>query len=433
MFYPKIEPEVKVNEEPKLELELPFKEDAELDREIDDGSIPHIQEILSDGANGGVKLGVVDIIQAEENCGVSRTDPVDDIYKTHAEMRKRGIIVYPEVWDGLEAIWNRHVEACAHDGASKIAPIPEVYQPTGRPDINLVHPPEFIKMMTAPHEGNLEDILSGGFKIGELPILVAVDDQTNKSKILIAAKRRYLESRTDNHLQTSAWGMHLYTNVLDYFTSGVGVENIKDIDILLNELPGIDITTLPKLIPNKLVNKDFYICYQNSAKWYKSRNILRVAKATSDEVQVCGKIDKSWERLLVACSLIAQQHPLAGKQPTFSMLYGKPTPLGVEILLEACVELTGGPDALFKWLEPLVGGPFNASPLLILLSIYYGIPLKIMEIVVGGMHFCKDLSELIKYPRWCNLITLTGVKDGGLVDVEYNTTSNITTGDNNVN
>lgn len=107
MFYPKIEPEVKVNEEPKLELELPFKEDAELDREIDDGSIPHIQEILSDGANGGVKLGVVDIIQAEENCGVSRTDPVDDIYKTHAEMRKRGMTVYP---DELEANWNRYVE-----------------------------------------------------------------------------------------------------------------------------------------------------------------------------------------------------------------------------------------------------------------------------------------------------------------------------------
>lgn len=379
MFYPKIESEVKVNEEPKLELELPFKEDAELDREIDDGSIPHIQEILSDGANGGVKLGVVDIIQAEENCGVSRTDPVDDIYKTHAEMRKRGMTVYP---DELEANWNRYVEESAHKEASKIAPIPEVYL----------------------------------------------------TPSLIAAKRRYLESRTSDGLPvTSAWGMHLYTNVLDYFTSGVGVENIKDIDILLNELPGIDITTLPKLIPNKLVNKDFYICYQNSAKWYKSRNILRVAKATSDEVHICGKIDKSWERLLVACSLIAQQHPVAGKQPTFSMNYGKPTPLGVEILLEACVELTGGPDALLKWLEPLVGGPFNASTLLILLSKYYGIPLKIMEIVVGGMHFCKDLSELIKYPRWCNLITLTGVKDGGLVDVEYNTTSNITTGDNNVN
>lgn len=379
MFYPKIEPEVKVNEEPKLELELPFKEDAELDREIDDGSIPHIQEILSDGANGGIKLGVVDIIQAEENCGVSRTDPVDDIYKTHAEMRKRGMTVYP---DELEANWNRYVEESAHKEASKIAPIPEVYL----------------------------------------------------TPSLIAAKRRYLESRTGDGLSvTSAWGMHLYTNVLDYFTLGVGVENIEDIDILLNELPGIDITTLPKLIPNKLVNKDFYICYQNSAKWYKSRNILRVAKVTSDEVHICGKIDKGWERLLVACALIAQQHPLAGKQPTFSMLYGKPTPLGVEILLEACVELTGGPDALFKWLEPLVGGPFNASPLLILLSIYYGIPLKIMEIVVGGMHFCKDLSELIKYPRWCNLITLTGVKDGGLVDVEYNTTSNITTGDNNVN
>lgn len=378
MFYPKIEPEVKANEEPKLELELPFKEDAELDREIDEGSIPHIQEILSDGANGGVKLGVVDIIQAEENCGVSRTDPVDDIYKAHAEMRKRGMTVYP---DELEANWNRYVEESAHKEASKIAPIPEVYL----------------------------------------------------TPSLIAAKRRYLESRICKHLQTSAWGMHLYTNVLDYFTSGVGVENIKDIDILLNELPGIAITTLPKLIPNKLVNKDFYICYQNSAKWYKSRNILRVAKATSDEVHICGKIDKGWERLLVACSLIAQQHPVAGKQPTFSMLYGKPTPLGVEILLEACVELTGGPDALLKWLEPLVGGPFNASPLLILLSKYYGIPLKIMEIVVGGMHFCKDLSELIKYPRWCNLITLTGVKDGGLVDVEYNTTSNITTGDNNVN
>ena len=379
MFYPKIEPEVKANEEPKLELELPFKEDAELDREIDEGSIPHIQEILSDGANGGVKLGVVDIIQAEENCGVSSVDPVDDIYKAHAEMRQRGMTVYP---DELEANWNRYVEESAHREASKITPIPEVYL----------------------------------------------------TPSLIAAKRRYLESRTGDGLPvTSAWGMHLYTNVLDYFTSGIGVENIKDIDILLNELPGIDITTLPKLIPNKLVNKDFYICYQNSAKWYKSRNILRVAKATSDEVHICGKIDKSWERLLVACSLIAQQHPIAGKQPTFSMLYGKPTPLGVEILLEACVELTGGPDALFKWLEPLVGGPFNASPLLILLSKYYGIPLKIMEIVVGGMHFCKDLSELIKYPRWCNLITLTGVKDGGLVDVEYNTTSNITTGDNNVN
>ncbi len=381
MFYPSIVTEVKSIEDTETTRsgeELPFNDAVELDREIDDGSIPHIQEILSDGANGGVKLGVVDIIQAEENCGVSRADPVDDIYKTHAEMRKRGMTVYP---DELEANWNRYVEESAHKEASKIAPIPEVYL----------------------------------------------------TPSLIAAKRRYLESRICKHPQTIDWRMHRYTNVLDYFTSGVGVENIKDIDILLNELPGIDITTLPKLIPNKLVNKDFYICYQNSAKWYKSRNILRVAKVTSDEVHICGKIDKSWERLLVACALIAQQHPLAGKQPTFSMLYGKPTPLGVEILLEACVELTGGPDALFKWLEPLVGGPFNASPLLILLSKYYGIPLKIMEIVVGGMHFCKDLSELIKYPRWCNLITLTGVKDGGLVDVEYNTTSNITTGDNNVN
>lgn len=248
----------------------------------------------------------------------------------------------------------------------------------------------------------------------------------NRYDKLRATKDRYLEIRTRDDASEladlevlSSWYREPSIRWYDCFTTINDIANIAGADKLLKELPSIDFSTLPILIPHGLANKYFRTRYQNCTKWYKSRNILRINKAKDLEIQLCSKIDKSWEKLLVACGLVSRLHPKVDKMSVFNINYGKPTELGVEIIISACEMITGGEGALRSWI--LANFDFdnpnqNIDALCETLSEIYDIPLKIMEGFVVAI-CCQEWESRGKewiIPRLAKYINLTGRKYTGL-------------------
>lgn len=195
-----------------------------------------------------------------------------------------------------------------------------------------------------------------------------------------------------------------------------------DGNVLLNELSGIDITTLPTCVEQvQFIQAIHMASSETVVGWEKSKSLIRYSKKIRGIGFICNKVDRSWIKLLVACIIKARRHPKVDKMSVFNINYGKPTELGVEIIISACEMITGGEGALRSWI--LANFDFdnpnqNIDALCETLSEIYDIPLKIMEGFVVAI-CCQEWESRGKewiIPRLAKYINLTGRKYTGLYE-----------------